>query len=164
MRNKLVWLGALALIVIVGAVLMQRAGKNETPEREIAAAEKIASSGTSPAGGADPAATAQSPGPPPPLKTQRVRHPFPDVPRTREGMSFENDPSGAESKAEQAWLDRHGYPNEKQWEADALAPEVLLRQATEAGNRAAQAMLDARLLPADVTAQQRAVSRFKCNT
>lgn len=72
-------------------------------------------------------------------------------------MSLENDPGFAESKAEQKWLDRHGYPNEKQLEAYMLAPEALLKQAAEAGDIAAQAMLDARLLPTDPKAQQRLV-------
>ncbi|UKE48838.1 hypothetical protein KHA79_00520 [Xanthomonas translucens pv. cerealis] len=72
-------------------------------------------------------------------------------------MSFKDDPSFAESKAEQQWLDRHGYPNEKQWEAYMLAPDLLLKQAAEAGDMAAQAMLDARLLPVDKQAQQRLI-------
>ncbi|MFC3277475.1 hypothetical protein ACFOHQ_08135 [Xanthomonas fragariae] len=79
------------------------------------------------------------------------------IPRTRDGLSFENDPGFAESKAEQKWLDRHGYPNEKQLEAYMPAPETLLKQAAETGDMAAQAMLDARLLPTDQKAQQRLV-------
>ncbi len=79
------------------------------------------------------------------------------IPRTRDGLSFENDPGFAESKAEQKWLDRHGYPNEKQLEAYMPAPETLLKQAAETGDMAGQAMLDARLLPTDQKAQQRLV-------
>lgn len=63
----------------------------------------------------------------------RVRHPFPEVPQTRDGMSFDNDPGYAESKAEQKWLDRHGFPNEKRLDAYMGAPEALLKQASEAG-------------------------------
>ncbi|PPT92389.1 hypothetical protein XthCFBP4691_04005 [Xanthomonas theicola] len=72
-------------------------------------------------------------------------------------MSFENDPGYAESKAEQRWLDRHGFPNEKQLEAYMVAPEALLKQASAAGDKVAQTILDARLLPTDPLAQQRLV-------
>ncbi|WP_242004234.1 hypothetical protein [Xanthomonas sontii] len=95
-------------------------------------------------------------GPSRPAK-KSIRHPFPEVPQTRRGMSFENDPFFAESKAEQAWLDRHGYPNEKQWEAYMTAPEALLKEAADAGDMAAKAILDARLLPTDQQAQQRLI-------
>lgn len=154
MSNKAVGLSALVLAVVVGGIVwMQEARKNEASQHGVSS-EKNKSSTEKMSGSSGLAASAQS-------FTQSsassIRHPFPEIPRTRDGMSFENDPGFAESKAEQKWLDRHGYPNEKQLEAYMLAPEALLKQAAEAGDIAAQAMLDARLLPTDPKAQQRLV-------
>jgi len=85
------------------------------------------------------------------------RHPFPEVPLTREGMDFEDDPGFAESRAEQQWLDLHGYPNLEQWQAYSVAPNEKLREAAAAGDGVAGAMLDGRLLSTDPKAQERLV-------
>lgn len=85
------------------------------------------------------------------------RHPFPEVPLTRDGMDFEDDPGFAESRAEQQWLDLHGYPNLKQWQAYSVAPNEQLREAAAAGDGVAGAMLDGRLLSTDPKAQERLV-------
>jgi len=84
-------------------------------------------------------------------------HPFPEVPLTRAGMDFEDDPGFAESKAEQEWLDLHGYPNIRQWETYTAAPDERLREAAAAGDAVAGVMLDGRLLRTDPKVQQRLV-------
>jgi len=95
-------------------------------------------------------------GPPrPPLAAPR--HPFPEVPLTRAGMDFEDDPGFAESVAEQQWLDLHGYPNIRQWETYTAAPDERLREAAAAGDAVAGVMLDGRLLRTDPKAQERLV-------
>lgn len=71
-------------------------------------------------------------------------HPFPHVPRTREGMSLEEDPFGANSEAEQAWLDRHGYPNALQLQEYTSASDEQLLAAAEAGDEVARTLLDFR--------------------
>lgn len=85
------------------------------------------------------------------------RHPYPEVPLTRAGLGFEDDPGFAESKAEQDWLDLHGYPNIRQWETYNAAPDERLREAAAAGDAVAGVMLDGRLLRTDPKAQERLV-------
>ncbi len=85
------------------------------------------------------------------------RHPFPEVPLTRAGLDLENDPGYAESKAEQEWLDLHGYPNLRQWQTYNAAPDERLREATAAGDAVAGVMLDGRLLRTDPKAQERLI-------
>ncbi|WP_230939183.1 hypothetical protein [Xanthomonas translucens] len=155
MNQKTVGLGVLAIAIVVGLVWMQRIGKDEGVEANSGNAAPAVSSDVSHS--TDPIPSSKAVLSNDSTKKKSVRHPFPEVPRTREGLSFKDDPSFAESKAEQQWLDRHGYPNEKQWEAYMLAPDALLKQAAEAGDMAAQAMLDARLLPVDKQAQQRLI-------
>jgi len=72
-------------------------------------------------------------------------------------MDFEDDPGFAESRAEQQWLDLHGYPNLKQWQAYGVAPNEKLREAAAAGDGVAGAILDGRLLSTDSKAQERLV-------
>lgn len=74
------------------------------------------------------------------------RHPFPEVPRHRRGMPLETDPFGARSAAEQAWLDRNGYPNERQWLVLGGASDAQLAEAARAGDLVAKTLLDARRL------------------
>lgn len=83
--------------------------------------------------------------------TPAVSHPFPEVPTSRKDMDLESDPFTAESVEEQAWLDRNGYPNAKQWEALNLASDMQLLQAAEAGDTAARALYDQRRLIAGDT-------------
>jgi hypothetical protein len=73
--------------------------------------------------------------------------PFPEVPKSRAGIAISDDPFDGRSKAEQRWLDAHGYPNTLQWEAYNMASDGLLEQAAESGDTTAQTLLDARLLP-----------------
>lgn len=79
------------------------------------------------------------------------------MPLTRAGLGLEDDPGFAESKAEQEWLDLHGYPNIRQWETYTAAPDERLREAAAAGDAVAGVMLDGRLLRTDPKAQQRLV-------
>nr|WP_100101036.1 hypothetical protein [Xanthomonas campestris] len=155
MGNKAVTLSAAALAVVVGGIIWthearkdegstQGISQNQIPNAANESVKELAPS-QSVEGGVD-------------LRNDsRVRHPFPEVPKTRDGMSFDNDPGYAESKAEQKWLDRHGFPNEKQLDAYMGAPEALLKQASEAGDKVAQTILDARLLASDPMAHQRLV-------
>lgn len=85
----------------------------------------------------------------------RAQNPFPEVPRSRTGLSLEDDPFNAESVEEQSWLDRHGYPNVSQWTTYSQASDGMLQLAAESGDATAQTMLDARQLP-----QQTAVDRL----
>lgn len=78
---------------------------------------------------------------PPPLP-----HPFPSVPKSRSGLPLEGDPFTATSQAEQAWLDRNGYPNAEQWETYSQASDGLLLAAASAGDAVAKSMLDNRRL------------------
>lgn len=85
----------------------------------------------------------------------RAQNPFPEVPRSRTGLSLEDDPFNAESIEEQSWLDRHGYPNLSQWTTYSQASDGLLQLAAASGDATAQTMLDARQLP-----RQAAVDRL----
>lgn len=84
-------------------------------------------------------------------------HPFPEMSSSREGLSLTDDPFGATSKAEQYWLDGHGFPNEQQWAAYSTASDGLLEQAAAAGDSVAKTMLDIRKLPTDPEAKTRLV-------
>lgn len=72
--------------------------------------------------------------------------PFRHVPKTRDNLALNDDPFGAQSRAEQQWLDRNGYPNMRQVEVYPAAPDALLLQAADAGDRVARVMLDERRL------------------
>lgn len=75
---------------------------------------------------------------------RRISHPYPDVPTSRSGFGFDDDPFIAESIAEQAWLDRNGYPNSEQWRTYSTAADAELVQAGSAGDSVAKVMFDAR--------------------
>ncbi len=82
-------------------------------------------------------------------------HPFPELPRSRRGMSLEDDPFGASSVAEQKWLDRNGYPNQEQWAVYSRTSDTLLSKAAETGDRIARTILDLRRLESgDLSAQE----------
>lgn len=82
-----------------------------------------------------------------------VRHPFPQLPRTRKRLPLLDDPFTATSIAEQDWLDRNGYPNALQWRALPGASDAQLAEAAAAGDRVAKTLLDQRrLLAGDDTA------------
>lgn len=76
------------------------------------------------------------------------RHPFPDLPQSRDGLPLDDDPFMATSKAEQSWLDGNGYPNAKQWAVYMQASDLQLREAAEQGDRGAKTILDHRRLMA----------------
>lgn len=57
---------------------------------------------------------------------------------------MEDDPFGAASSEEQAWLDRNGFPNKTQWETYQSAPDAALEQAALAGDKPAASLLDFR--------------------
>ncbi len=84
-------------------------------------------------------------------------HPFPEVASSRNELSLSQDPFGATSKAEQRWLDEHGFPNEQQWSAYSAASDGLLQQAAVAGDVVAGTMLDIRRLPSDPLAKNRLI-------
>ncbi|MEN5206626.1 hypothetical protein ABE493_00680 [Stenotrophomonas terrae] len=74
-------------------------------------------------------------------------NPFPNIPRSRAGLSLADDPFGPQSIEEQQWLDRRGYPNARQWEIYSQLPDGLLQVAADSGDSVAKTMLDARGLP-----------------
>lgn len=106
---------------------------------------------TAPATYARPSAYRADGGPPPGIGNNRTvpgaKHPFPRVPRTRAGLSLEADPFVAESVEEQRWLDRNGYPNQKQLEAYTAASNYDLEAAVAAGDQVAAVTLASRKLP-----------------
>lgn len=71
---------------------------------------------------------------------------FANIPNSRVGLSLVKDPFGASSIEEQRWLDRNGYPNEKQWLTYKTASDSLIAQAAESGDKIAVIELDARRL------------------
>lgn len=71
---------------------------------------------------------------------------FTHIPSTREGLPFGSDPFKPESRAEQKWLDRNGYPNNEQWLAYKQASDTLLHQAAANGDALASVELSARKL------------------
>jgi len=105
--------------------LVLRASSLKDAERPVVPSAESASSG------AEPAAS----------------NPFPNVPRSRSGMSLEDDPFAPQSVDEQNWLDRHGYPNARQWETYSQLSDGLLQVAADSGDLVAKTMLDARGLP-----------------
>jgi len=71
-----------------------------------------------------------------------VQHPFPNLPSSRNGLALQDDPFAPKSAAEQAWLDRNGYPNAAQYSTYASATEMQLLQAVSAGDKMAKVYLD----------------------
>ena len=84
-----------------------------------------------------------------------ARHPFPEVPRSREGLIGVAEVFGGDSAEEARWLDQHGFPNALQWERYTLASDLQLEQAALAGDTVARSMLDARRLRTDPQAEAR---------
>lgn len=80
------------------------------------------------------------------LQKQHQPHPFPDMAKSRDRLPLDADPFIAESKDEQRWLDRNGYPNAEQWNTYSSAPDHLLMQAADAGDKIAYVMLEGRAL------------------
>lgn len=81
--------------------------------------------------------------------------PFRGVPRTRRGLALEADPFVAESPAEQEWLDRHGYPNQMEWDALRRATLSELEVAAKRGDLMAEVWLAGKGVNAgDVDASQ----------
>jgi hypothetical protein len=79
---------------------------------------------------------------------------FTSLPQSRVGLRFSSDPFGATSVAEQQWLDRNGYPNEKQWAAYKTASDGLVAQAAAAGDPLARIEADSRrLMKGDMSGQ-----------
>jgi hypothetical protein len=72
--------------------------------------------------------------------------PFSNIPKSRDNLDFETDPFYPKSKDEQAWLDRHGYPNAEQWREYNVASDTQLEQAALSGDVVAETLLNARLL------------------
>lgn len=90
-----------------------------------------------------------------PGAARQVRHPFPALPRSREGLTGVVEVFGGDSIEEARWLDRHGFPNALQWERYTLAADLQLEQAALAGDTVARSMLDARRLRTDPQAEAR---------
>lgn len=72
----------------------------------------------------------------------RPLHPFPNIPKSRRGLSLEDDPFAPISQADQDWLDRHGYPNAMQWQEYQTANAAVLEQAAAAGDTVAETYLN----------------------
>ncbi len=89
------------------------------------------------------------------VSAARPAHPFPQVPRTREGLTGEVEVFGGDSEEEARWLDRHGFPNAVQWRQYPAASDALLEQAAAAGDGVARTLLDERRLRTDPDAQTR---------
>ncbi len=70
--------------------------------------------------------------------------PFPNIPKSRVGLPMGSDPFVAQSREEQQWLDRNGFPNEQQWLAYSAASDVILEAAAAHGDQIAGVMLAAR--------------------
>lgn len=91
----------------------------------------------------------------PPTPSARPPHPFPELPRSREGLDIAQDPFSSGHPEERRWLDQHGFPNGAQWTRYQQASDAELDQAARAGDAVAATMLDARRLGADPTAESR---------
>lgn len=85
-----------------------------------------------------------------------VSHPFPGIAKSRANLPLETDPFPAQSRAEQRWLDRNGFPNAEQWQTYSTASDALLAQAADAGDEIADVMMQGRALArGDVSASDR---------
>lgn len=73
-----------------------------------------------------------------------IINPFQHIPLTRAGLDFEDDPFLPKSRAEQDWLDRHGYPNVMQYKEYQAASDQQLQQAVDAGDELAKTFLNSR--------------------
>ena len=73
-------------------------------------------------------------------------NPFQHIPMTRRGLNLEDDPFLPRSRAEQDWLDRHGYPNALQYSEYQAASDQQLQQAADAGDELAKTYLNSRKL------------------
>lgn len=142
-KRKLIGITVAVAIIAGGGLLLGRREPQSIPDR------KLGEFGSTTAG-ATPAGVSSNPaeqrsqvsdGRKPP-----VNHPFPGIPKSRAGLPLEGDPFVATSKAEQAWLDRNGYPNAEQWKAYSEASDGLLADAAASGDTVAKVMLDNRRL------------------
>lgn len=127
---------ALVLAAIIGVVAWQQHAVNR--ELQQIRASRIAK-------GADRQSQSTVIQPAPPA-TQHAVHPLPLLPRSREGMELNNDPYQPTSKAEQAWLDRNGFPNSEQFRAFSTATDQTLEQAAASGDSVAKVFLSTRKL------------------
>ena len=82
-------------------------------------------------------------------------HPFPDLPRSREGLDIAQDPFSTGHPEEGRWLDQHGFPNGAQWTRYQQASDAELDQAARAGDTVAATMRNVRRLGADPKAESR---------
>jgi hypothetical protein len=89
------------------------------------------------------------------ILNSKATHPFPEIPKNRNHISLDEDIFGPQSKEEQNWLDRHGFPNREQLAAYATASDEVLKQAVAAGDKVAQTSLDMRkLIAGDKSAEE----------
>ncbi|WP_166212628.1 hypothetical protein [Cognatiluteimonas telluris] len=72
--------------------------------------------------------------------------PFPGIRKSRKGTSLDDDFFGPQSRAEQAWLDRNGYPTKEQVETYTTASDAALEQAARMGDKVAEVFLNQRNL------------------
>ncbi|NYZ62708.1 hypothetical protein [Luteimonas deserti] len=87
---------------------------------------------------------------------QIVSDPFPGIKKDRHNTALEDDMFGPQSKAEQAWLQRNGYPTKEQIQAYSVATDAALEQASRRGDQVAQTFLDMRkLMEGDESAEVR---------
>lgn len=150
MQFKRVNFLALSVLVLVagavGITVLKRGGGAEasadeplpTDSQVVLRASDLKSAETATDSSADSASSGAKPA---------ASNPFPNVPRSRSGMSLEDDPFAPQSVEEQGWLDRHGYPNARQWETYSQLSDGLLQVAADSGDAVAKTMLAARGLP-----------------
>lgn len=142
--KKQVWIGvAVLLATVIGAASVWLSTQDAQAPGGAGQAYKPTGPAARPLVEAAPRASARPP------------HPFPDLPRTREGLDTHQDPFGTGHPEEWRWLDQHGFPNGAQWTRYQQASDAELDQAARAGDTVAATMRDARRLGADPKAESR---------
>ncbi len=146
--RKGMWMSAASLVAAaLVLIIFVRRGAPDAPDASIPDTTKTPAQNHAevPARGAPSGTVGKSPQQAARLMP-RAGTAFSSLPTSRMGLDLNTDPFGAESKEEQEWLDRNGYPNEKQWLAYKGASESLLAQAAEQGDSFAGIELNKRRL------------------
>lgn len=142
--KKQVWIAVAVLVVaVIGAASVWRSTSGAQAPHGAGQASKPAVQAVTPSVEAAPTPSTEPP------------HPFPDRPRSREGLDIAQDPFSSGHPEERRWLDQHGFPNGAQWTRYQLASDAELDQAARAGDTVAATMRDARRLGVDPKAESR---------
>jgi hypothetical protein len=87
-------------------------------------------------------------------------YPFPLLKRNRKDLALTEDLFGPQSREEQAWLDRNGYPTRDQVETYSSASDAELEQAARLGDKVAEVFLNQRnLMKGDSEAESRLIDQ-----